>query len=803
MHRSTGWFLIVSVALLCGGCGGGGEMPQSTAAQPPSGWVIVIPPDAATPVAKAAEMLSEEIYKRTGEVLEVAAAMPAPEVQAIVLGSIDAPPAGMPPPLEDRAVPLEEEGYAVWTDSSSRPAATICVLGREPRGAVFGAGAILRAARMVPGEFSLDPGFQVSTAPAYPVRGHELGYRHTSNTYDAWSVEQYEQYIRDLAVFGANGVQLIVQLDSLETDGPHMAEPVLERTEKLTRILGDYGMRVWVWMPPSEDAVTPESIPAVLEKCRAFFERCSPLDAIFVPGGDPGDTPPEILLPLLKEMAAVLRESHPDAGIWFSNEDMSPEWNATLFEMLSRDQPDWLTGVVFGTWVKMPLTAMRARVPEQFPLVQYCDITHCIECQYPVPDWDRAFAFTLGREPINPRPVATAHIFDVMAPHTIGFNTYSDGVNDDVNKFIWTAKGWNPQADVLHVLTEYGRYFVGEELGGKVAAGLLALEENWKGPLLSNAAVEKTLALWQDIEQQAGEAAETNWRLQMGLLRAYYDAYLYRKLVAETEREQRACAELARVPEVDVATAIANATVILSEADEDPDAPALRARVDELGGWLFKSIGMQLSVDKYGAKNWERGAILDALDMPLNDRLWYEAEFREILALADEAARVARLHAIVNWEDPGPGGFYDDLGNAWKQPHLVHQKDWASDPGAVESPQCEVIEVKGREAWRHSWLDQGQTLFGTPLRMRYEGLDPQASYTLRVVYTGRFRPVMRLEANGTYELHGPMPQPEAPTPLEFAIPQEATAGGTLELEWQHLSGRGCQVAEVWLLRTDG
>ncbi|HPX42192.1 MAG TPA: hypothetical protein PLF51_17280, partial [Candidatus Hydrogenedentes bacterium] len=109
----------------------------------------------------------------------------------------------------------------------------------------------------------------------------------------------------------------------------------------------------------------------------------------------------------------------------------------------------------------------------------------------------------------------------------------------------------------------------------------------------------------------------------------------------------------------------------------------------------------------------------------------------------------------------------------------------------------------GREAWRRSWRDQGQTLFGTPLHMRYEGLDTQASYTVRVVYTGRFRPTMRLVANGTHEIHGPMPQPEAPVPLEFAVPKEATAGGTLDLEWHHFSGRGCQVAEVWLLRPDG
>ena len=42
-------------------------------------------------------------------------------------------------------------------------------------------------------------------------------------------------------------------------------------------------------------------------------------------------------------------------------------------------------------------------------------------------------------------------------------------------------------------------------------------------------------------------------------------------------------------------------------------------------------------------------------------------------------------------------------------------------------------------------------------------------------------------------------------PLEFAIPPQATAGGALTLTWTRPAGgggagRGCQVAEVWLMR---
>ena len=104
MHRRTDWILIASVVLLGGSCGGGGEAPDSLAYASP-GWVVVIPPDAATPVAKAADMLSEEVFKRTGEALEVLTAMPALHTRAIVLGATAALPPGMPEPPAGLAVP--------------------------------------------------------------------------------------------------------------------------------------------------------------------------------------------------------------------------------------------------------------------------------------------------------------------------------------------------------------------------------------------------------------------------------------------------------------------------------------------------------------------------------------------------------------------------------------------------------------------------------------------------------------------------------------------------------------------------
>jgi hypothetical protein len=84
--------------------------------------------------------------------------------------------------------------------------------------------------------------------------------------------------------------------------------------------------------------------------------------------------------------------------------------------------------------------------------------------------------------------------------------------------------------------------------------------------------------------------------------------------------------------------------------------------------------------------------------------------------------------------------------------------------------------------------------------MLYTGLDPNARYRLRVVYNGRFRAVMRLVVNDLIEIHGAIRGTQPPSVMEFPIPPEATRNGMLRLKWELVEGRGCQVAEVWLVR---
>jgi hypothetical protein len=482
--------------------------------------------------------------------------------------------------------------------------------------------------------------------------------------------------------------------------------------------------------------------------------------------------------------------------------------------ILNQEKPSWLTGVVFGPQVRLGLEQLRAAVPAQYPIRHYPDITHNRQCQYPVPDWDVAYAVTEARECINPRPEDEATIFRKLQPYTIGFLTYSEGCNDDVNKFVWSALGWNPNARVVDILREYSRYFIGDRYTDDFAQGLLGLERNWRGPLLANPGVNTTLAQFQALEKAASPRDLKNWRFQQALFRAYYDAYTRSRLIYETGLEERAmeCLSLASVE--GSTSAMAAASVILHRSVTEPVGGEWRLRIHELAEALFQSIGMQLSVEKYQAIAVDRGAALDTLDFPLNNRPCLEERFASLRRLGSEAERLKGIREILEWTNPGPGGFYDDLGNPARQPHLVRGPGLKEDPGFLKSPRAGFEEdlvvdepdEKMEGARRVSWLDHAESLYDAPLQMHYAGLDPEARYRIRVVYGGDSpKQKIRLVANDGVEVHSYLTKPFPFKPVEFDIPARATRGRELTLSWyrepgQGGNGRGCQVSEIWLMK---
>ncbi len=769
--------------------------------------VVVCPSNLSSPEQKAVTMLIEETAKRSSFKWPVVHSWPDEQTTVIAVGqasmasSFAGPYAQGFPSLAPGEGP---EGFHLWVDKGKRSAPTVFMAGNDQRGVLFGVGRLLRELHISRGWVQLSDSLDINTSPRYSLRGHQLGYRPKTNSYDGWTVDMWEQYIRDLVVFGANAVEIMPPRTDDDADSPHFPIPQMQMMVEMSRLLDEYGLDVWVWYPAlDEDYSNSGTVASALEEWGAVFEKLPRVDAVFVPGGDPGHTPPKILMPFLEKQTEVLHRSHPKATMWLSPQGFNEEWMQDWIGILQAEQPKWLTGIVYGPQNRYSLSDLREKIPKQYPIRLYPDITHTIKCQYPVPDWDVAFPLTENREPINPRPLDEALFFHNSREYSIGFLTYSEGCNDDVNKAIWSALGWNPGENVVDILRQYSRYFIGDRYSEGFARGLLALEQNWRGPLLTNEQVYTTLGQFQEMERNATPQDLLNWRFQQALYRAYYDAYLRSRLIYETGLETQAMEILRKSRELGALKALDLAGGILDKAVKEQVSTDLRARIFELAEALYQSIRMQLSVPRYQAIAVGRGANLDLIDRPLNNINWLKEQFAALHQLTDEEERIQRIGVILNWTNPGPGGFYDDLGNLTSQPHLVRGAGADKDPEFRESSLIGFDMALDR---RISWNHHAESRYDAPLQMKYENLDPNGVYKVRLVYAGDvFTARIQLIADDQYPIHPLIEKPKPLRPMEFPIPAEATSDGDLILTWTQEpgrggNGRGCQVAEVWLIK---
>jgi hypothetical protein len=273
----------------------------------------------------------------------------------------------------------------------------------------------------------------------------------------------------------------------------------------------------------------------------------------------------------------------------------------------------------------------------------------------------------------------------------------------------------------------------------------------------------------------------------MLLLRAYYDTYTKRRLTYEQSLEKQTNILLSEAPKTGADKAMEAALETVNKADKVNIAPELRQKIEQLCADLFASIGLQTSVPKHQAKGYERGAVLDFVDYPLNNRWWLADEFKKISALPSNEAKLQRLKTISTWENPGPGSFYDDVSSVAKGPRVKTVSEDATDV-----------------AWWQDGFSRtrlSSQLFQKCPELVYDNLQPGARYILRVV--GEGEALLRVD---NYRLQPTVYNRENESVKEWIVPLSLTQDGKLhvtfdEPEESHLNWRKqSKISDVWLLK---
>jgi hypothetical protein len=138
-------------------------------------------------------------------------------------------------------------------------------------------------------------------------------------------------------------------------------------------------------------------------------------------------------------------------------------------------------------------------------------------------------------------------------------------------------------------------------------------------------------------------------------------------------------------------------------------------------------------------------------------------------------------------------------------PHLVRAVTWEEDPEFMLTPDDAHQSSMYPMYQRLSWMNQAQS-YTQPLRLRYAGLDRNATYILKATYGGRGKALVQLYLGGAPPADGrkfgdPVPSdPQKPTRHEFEVPKAMTADGVLDVAWDELGEGGAKIAEAWLIR---
>lgn len=756
------------------------------------------------------------------------------------------------------------EGYLVQLTAPGR----LLAVGVEERSQLYAIGEVLRQCVWRDQRFEFPDQLEVRTAPAFEVRGTEVSQGVTMRELTGsreWTEEEWQRAVLDYVFAGANTFG-IGHVDPTSTGRYDFLKSLgLKTLISVSANFGVGGPPEWeaveaIGRRNYTCLSVPEARAAVLAAAEQRFQTESFHDYVRFYSGDGGGCECDECAPygktyieMCEDLAAIIHKYHPGTVIVATNQKLDNAGEQAIIDYLQAEPRDWLKAIVYGPgsnamgWMpgrrqdhrtdlfQYPrfgqmdgyLRELLHQLPPRQNLLLFTDLTHWVYSQYGLmdhaiipdrnheapPAWDRALyerrpdpamSQVYNRRTFHARPRAYYDVFRETARYTIGDSTYSEGIHDNINQWIWQRLLWAPNTPFDTVLSDYCRWVFGPEAAPIMAQAISQHEANLSTPIAANPGIDAFNNLILEARKIIGEPyLTTNYLWRMYVQRGLLDKYIQLRVRKQEELRDVVLTHLedALKGDGDVTPAVTNAKMWLAREIEDDEMKKLREGARLLGDKSNSLYGVNneglfdLDQDFIGLGNIRKQVDLAA-------------------AAPDVEARRAIAHQLVHYEDPGEGGFYDDAGDPANSPHLVY--GWTFGDGG--------FNPENRRS-------QNSAAFTTDekkgVTFAYHDLDPATQYRvkltlLRPKYLPRFADKQPQTAQSIYAdefvLAKELELPEYDAQFfEFDIPKAATQDGSLELwfekqagiaewerpkttVWRNTGGWGTLVSEVWLMK---
>lgn len=561
--------------------------------------MIIVASD--TVAEKAAGFLAEEIELRTGKM---------PAITDIAVAGLPAVTLG----IEN---PSDTEDFTIAQKQNQ-----LLITAHRLRGLIYGYSFFLRKCVVSENALFLIEELSGTKAPRAKRRGHQLSYTDMNNTCDKWTMADFERYYRDLMLFGMNTVEATT--GKLKRN-PMMQYDFPESVRMMSELCIKYDLDFSLWHPLDKEMTDEEALADLIEK----LGGAPKLDYLFPPGGDPGDMEPEAFIERCRYFKRELSKIYPNVQLWPSAQAPGdiPDWGERFIRKM-QELPEEIEGIIYGPNHALPLDELRRRLPSRYPLRFYPDITHNVRCEYPVhfdkDDWHYAFAATLSRESVNPRPCELQLLHRCTRQYFVGSVSYSEGCHDDFNKAVYSALDFDYECNLTEIAQDYARAFIWEADAAALANAILSLESGWYGAPEYNAAIERNYCDFTAMAEKTPHLMQ-NWRFVLHLFRAECDKLVRDRRIFELHLIDEASKKAETNPDE---------AVRMLETDFDENYKVLRRAIDKHAALLFDLLGIQLAVKTYGGAGWERGCTLDTIDNPITDRRYLAEKIKQNPACA-------------------------------------------------------------------------------------------------------------------------------------------------------------------------